>query len=59
MLRNIEGVLQRIVEEIAPSPLSPPIKGGENKGSADSPIKGGDDKEKTTPAIKGGKAKKK
>jgi very-short-patch-repair endonuclease len=29
VLRNIDGVLQAIIEEISPSPLSPPIKGGE------------------------------
>jgi very-short-patch-repair endonuclease len=34
VLRNIEGVLQKIVEEVSPSPLSPPIKGGEDTGSA-------------------------
>jgi very-short-patch-repair endonuclease len=37
VLRNIDGVLQRIIEEISPSPLSPPIKGGESIGD-ESPV---------------------
>ncbi|MBN2619518.1 endonuclease domain-containing protein [candidate division WOR-3 bacterium] len=29
VLRNIDGVIEAIRQEISPSPLSPPIKGGE------------------------------
>jgi very-short-patch-repair endonuclease len=31
VLRNIDGVLHEIIREIPPSPLFPPIEGGENK----------------------------
>ena len=29
VLRNVDGVVSEIIREISPSPLSPPIKGGE------------------------------
>jgi len=29
VMKNIDGVLEVIMKEISPSPLSPPIKGGE------------------------------
>jgi len=39
--RNIDGVVSEIIREISPSPLSPPIKGGGERGG-NSPINRGE-----------------
>ncbi|MEO0095910.1 MAG: DUF559 domain-containing protein, partial [candidate division WOR-3 bacterium] len=55
VLRNIDGVMEVIISELSPSPLSPPLKGGDIKISR-APLKGGDTTISRRP-LKGGEVK--